>query len=258
MTTQKHLPISGLPVGEVPAAALVCGDPARATRIAEYLDEATLLSEQREYRCYRGSFAGTPIAVCSHGVGAPGAAPLFEELIIAGAKRLIRVGTCGALQPDIGDGTLIVATAAVQHTGYGRETVPPGYPAVADLDLTLALRRALPDEHPSRSGVVLTRDNFYAGVDTPHTPHYATLSQANVLAVEMEAAALFIVGSLRGAAAGAILVVDGNVVAEGESVEAYDPHRDVVRAGTDAAIQVALAAMVSQATAAPEEDDDSS
>lgn len=249
MTTENQLPITGLPVGRVPEAVLVCGDPARATRIAERLDEAALLSERREYRCYQGTFAGQPVAVCSHGIGAPGAAPAFEELIAAGARRLIRVGTCGALQPDISDGALIIATAAVQHTGYGRETVPPGYPAIADLDLTLALRGALPADHPARVGFVLTRDNFYAGVDTPHTPHYPTYSQAGVLAVEMEAAALFIVGSLRDVATGAILVVDGNVVTEEESIDAYDPHRDVVRAATDAAITVALQAMVSSAEA---------
>ncbi len=76
----ERLPLTGLPVGGVPAAVLVYGDPARATRVAGYLEDAELLAEQREYRSYRGSLAGMPVAVCSYGIGAPGAAIAFEEL----------------------------------------------------------------------------------------------------------------------------------------------------------------------------------
>ena len=102
-----------------------------------------------------GEFEGKLVAVCSHGIGAPGAAIAFEELIRAGARGIIRVGTCGALQPGISAGHLIIATAAVQSTGYGRETVPQGYPAVADLELTLALRReATLEAIPHTSGII--------------------------------------------------------------------------------------------------------
>jgi len=98
------LPHIGLTVGSVSPDVLVCGDPGRATRIAAQLDDVELLGELREYRSYRGTFAGKPVTVCSHGIGAPGAAIAFEELIAAGARRIIRVGTCGGLQPDIRSG----------------------------------------------------------------------------------------------------------------------------------------------------------
>lgn len=235
-----ELPITGLPVGGVCERVIVCGDPGRADRIAEKLDEATLLSHKREYRAHNGVYRGAPITVCSHGIGAGGAAIAFEELIVAGARTIIRVGTCGGMQPDIHAGQLVIATAAVQNTGYGRETVPDGYPAVASAALTLALQRSAPD---ARAGIVLSRDSFYPGVEVATAPNYRVMSRANVLAVEMECAALFLVGSLRGAQTAAVLAVDGNVLEATESVESYKPGRDVVHQAVDAAISSALEAL---------------
>ena len=242
--SQQHLPLTGLPVGQVSPAVIVGGDPARAERVAALLDGATLLSDRREYRAFRGDSGGLPVTVCSHGIGAPGAAIAFEELIAAGARRIIRVGTCGGLQPDLAAGDLVVATAAVQNTGYGRETVPDGYPAAADPALTLALARAVDEAgRAARRGIVLSRDNFYPGVAAPAAPDYRTLSAARVLAVEMECAALFLVGSLREVATAAILVVDGNVLAAGESFDTYQPGQPVVAEGVSAAIACALATL---------------
>lgn len=236
--TLQELPITGLPVGGVYERVIVCGDPARADRIAERLDGATLLSHKREYRAHNGTYRGVPITICSHGIGAAGAAIAFEELIVAGARAIIRVGTCGGMQPDIHAGQLVVATAAVQNTGYGRETVPDGYPAVAGAPLAMALQQAAGPG--ARAGIVLSRDSFYPGVEVATAPNYQVMSKANVLAVEMECAALFIVGSLRGAQTAAILAVDGNVLEAVESVESYKPGRDIVHQAVDQAISSAL------------------
>ena len=242
--TLTYLPITGLPVGQVNKLTVVCGDPARADHVAAQLDDAVLLSHKREYRAHNGRYRGKPITVCSHGIGAPGAAVAFEELIVAGAQTIIRVGTCGGLQPDIRSGALVIATAAVQNTGYGRETVPNGYPAVADPALSLALVRASSlDGHAVHAGIVLTRDNFYAGVDAPASVDYRVMSRARVLAVEMECAALFLVGSLRGARTAAILVADGNVLEAAESVDTYNPHQQTVKSAIDKAIKNALEAL---------------
>jgi uridine phosphorylase len=241
----QHLPLTGLPTGQVPPAVLVCGDPARATKIAGYLQNARLLSEQREYRAYKGSYRDMDVAVCSHGIGAAGAAIAFEELIQAGGRYLVRVGTCGSLQPDADAGHLVIATAAVDWTGYGREIFPPGFPAVASLELTHALRQVAGQSgHPNSSGLVLCRDGFYEGPKNSRAADYHMLSAARVLAVEMECAALFLVAGLRAAQAAAILTVDGNVLhSGGESINSYQPNRPVVTQAVEAAIHIALEAL---------------
>lgn len=242
----KLLPHTKLEIGTVSPAVLVCGDVARAEIIATRLSDVQLLAEWREYRSYQGNFNGRILTITSHGIGAPGAAIAFEELIAAGAKQIIRVGSCGSLQSDIHAGALVVATAAVQNTGYGRETVPEGFPAVADVDVTQALCTVAAQKWAAVcTGIVLTRDNFYAGVKTNVQPDYKQLSAANVLAVEMECAALFIVGTLRNVQTGAILAVDGNVLNEGESMGTFNPHQDVVAQAVDTAIDIALHAITS-------------
>lgn len=240
----SELPITGLPVGRVSPAVIVCGDPFRAERIAGLLENAALLSDRREYRAYQGRYQDEAVTVCSHGVGAPGAAAAFEELIVAGAKRIIRVGTCGGLQPDIDAGQLVIAQAAVQNTGYGRELVPDGFPAVADFDLTLALRQAATGhDQPVQTGIVLTRDLFYRGIGGPAAVDYSVMSVAGALAVEMECAALFLIGSLRRVSTAAILVADGNVLEAVESVETYQPGRPVVQQAVGVASRIALTAL---------------
>ena len=94
---ERYLPITGLPVGQVSPAVIVCGDPARAERVAALLDGATLLSDRREYRAFRGDSGGLPVTVCSHGIGAPGAAIAWclrnprVSTVILGASRVSQV-----------------------------------------------------------------------------------------------------------------------------------------------------------------------
>ena len=237
----KLLPHTKLAVGSVTPTVLVCGDPERVRRVANCLEKPQLLAEWREYVTYRGVYHGRAITVCSHGIGAPGAAIAFEELIEAGAKRIVRIGSCGSLQSYVQPGDLVIATAAVQRTGYGREVVPKGYPAVADMELTLALRdTAVALEYTHHTGIVLTRDAFFTGVNPAGAPRHPQMAEARVLAVEMECAALFLVGSLRQIPTAAILAVDGVVTSEPDMMETFDPHREVVQEGIRRAIQVAL------------------
>ena len=240
----KVFPVTKLSEDKIAPLVLVCGDPQRATKISELLDNAELVNEHREYRAYKGQFGGHDVMVCSHGIGAPGAAPCFEELIAGGAKTILRVGTCGGLQPEIRSGDLVIAVGAVDATGYGRQSVPEGYPAVASPEVVFVLQNAAQaKEIPTQTGIVLTADNFYAGVTTPYTPDYQAMSEAQVQAVEMECSALFHVGNLRGANTGAILAVDGNVLETGETMESYKPHRDVVDTAVSNAIEIALHAL---------------
>jgi len=240
----NRLPHTNLIPGSIPTAVITCGDPARATEIAERLDEHELLAEQREYRTYIGKKNGSSLTVTSHGIGAPGAAIAFEELIAAGAKQIIRVGTCGSMQHHIKPGHLVIATAAVQQTGYGREIVPEGYPAVADAKLLMSLMDAATQQsHPAHIGMVLTRDAFFNIIINPNTPDYDLLAQANVLAVEMECAALFLLGSLRGVQTAAILSANGSVVEEAEDMDVFVKYEAEAKTAVDAAIDVAIQAL---------------
>lgn len=240
----KKLPHTGLLPDSLPTAVLTCGDPDRAAYIAGFLQNSKPVARRREYHTYQGVYQGIPVAVCSHGIGAPGAAIAFEELIMAGARRLVRVGTCGSLQPHVQPGHLVIATAAVQQTGYGREVMPDGYPAVADFALTHKLcQAAQASDNHHHSGIILTRDAFFAGVSTPYTPNYAAQSAANVLAVEMECAALFLAGSLRQVQTGAILVVNGQVFAEAETTDTFNDHEAATAQAMVVGIKIALAAV---------------
>src|SRR5690554_5852977 len=136
------LPILKLKQNSLPDDVLVCGDPARAESLAEQLESAREVAWNREYRTFTGYCHGVPVAVSSHGVGAAGAAICFEELILAGARRLIRVGTAGSLNAAIGDGSLVIATAAVREDGMSEKLAPLSYPAVADQTITAALEQA--------------------------------------------------------------------------------------------------------------------
>ncbi len=236
----QKLPHTGLKIGDVTPDVLVVGDPARAERATAWLDEPVLLADQREYRAFHGRFHNIPITISSHGIGAPGAAIAFEELIVAGGQRIIRVGTCGGLRPEVVAGSLVVAAAAVQNTGYGMLTVPDGYPAVADARLTLALQAAAQaDGRAAHCGIVVSSDSFYPGILSCR-PQYEALAQANVLAVEMECAALFIIGSLRQVQTAAILAADGNVLHSVEQMDSYQPKDGRVAAAVDAEIRIAL------------------
>lgn len=245
MTLPSILPLTGIPASGFPPDIIVCGDPDRAEAIASHFDAIQLLSRRREYHTYIGHFQDMPVAVCSHGIGAAGAAIAFEEIIRAGGRRLIRTGTCGSLQPGIDSGHLVIATGAVANTGYVEETVPRGYPAVADFELTFALQKEAKRARRVLSvGIVLTRDNFYAGVDPAGSPDYEEMSQANVVAVEMECAALFVIGSLRQVQTAAILAVDGNVLESGgELMESYQPRQESVAAAVNVEIDIALNAL---------------
>ncbi|MBH5317054.1 nucleoside phosphorylase [Paenibacillus sp. GSMTC-2017] len=235
-----YLPILQLQSEDLPSYALVCGDPRRAEAISQKLTNVKELAFAREYRTFVGEYNGVKLAVVSHGVGCPGAAVCFEELIKGGVTTLIRVGTAGSYSADHPAGSLIVSTAAVRADGLTRQLVPDGFPAVADGDIVNALyETARESEGIVEKGITVTLDVFFSGVvEIPHKQYKA----AGALAVEMEIAALYVIASLRGARAGAIVALDG--YADSDLAAEYDPHTDVVSLAIEREINVALGAIV--------------
>jgi len=244
---EKKLPLLRARASQITECALVVGDPMRAEICAALLDEAEEVGSYREYRTFTGTYNETPITICSHGVGGSGASVAFHELFVGGVKTVIRAGTCGAMQKGIQDGDVIIATGAVRRDGTTPRLIPIEYPAVSHYQVTNALLAACEKngiKNPS-CGVVLTNANFYPGLIDDSK---AMWLDAGVVAVEMELATLFVMASLRGLRAGGVLVSDGNLAEDQSQADmedfAYDPHRDVVKYGTQKMLRVALEALV--------------
>jgi uridine phosphorylase len=237
----KQLPNLKMDPDKLPERVIVCGDPSRAKKIASKLTEASLLAENREYHSYIGKWNGQQVAIVSHGVGAPGAAVCFEELIMGGAKYIIRVGTAGSYQKEITPGAIVISTASVSCDGLTRQIVPPGFPAVSDRSIIEALSQAASnykEDIQVNEGITLTLDAFYSGViEFPHNLY----KKAGVLAVEMENSALYVISSLKGVKSGSILAIDG--YADAELREEYNPHTDLVVKAIEAEAIIALDAI---------------
>lgn len=210
--------------GDVGRYVILPGDPGRVPLIAEYLENAEQIACNREYNVYTGCLDGVKVSVCSTGIGGPSAAIAVEELIESGADTFIRVGTSGGINLKVVGGDLLVASAAVRSEGTSREYIPDGYPAVADFEVTRALKDAgdelSTDEDGNRChvGVVHCKDNFYGEIDPNNTGVAAKLNAAwegyvrcGCLTSEMESAAIFSVALLRGVRAGAVMTALWNV-----------------------------------------------
>lgn len=220
--------------GDYADACLLPGDPLRARYIAEtYLDDAVIRNEERGMLGYTGTFEGKPVSVQATGMGCPSAAIVIEELVQLGVKRLLRVGTCGGLQPDMKLGDLIVAISAIAADSTAAHLVNEPHVPTADWELVHgAVHAAKELGKPVRVGPIVSSDLFY----NPDDGQYQRWSDRGVLAVEMEAAVLFTLGALRKVKAGCLLTVS-DVVVEGEFVRISD---EEMRTAVDQMTQLAL------------------
>src|SRR3954449_12878228 len=108
-------------MGDYARAVLLPGDPLRARRVAEeFLEDARQVNGERGMLGYTGSYEGQPVSVQATGMGCPSAAIVIEELVQLGAERLIRIGTCGGLQPDLALGDTVIALSAVPADATSR------------------------------------------------------------------------------------------------------------------------------------------
>jgi len=193
--------------GDYAEACLLPGDPSRARFIAErFLDDALERNTERGLLGYTGTFEGKPVSVQTTGIGGPSTAIVVEELVQLGVTRFLRVGTCGALQPGLGLGDLVLALSAVPDDGTSQryaagEPIAP----TADWDLLHGVVHAAKDmgERISHIGPIVSSDVFY----DPDENRFERWAQRGLLAVEMEAATIFTIASLRGVQAGCLLAV---------------------------------------------------
>lgn len=233
-------PILRIRPSQVSPYALVVGDPERAKKIADALDNAQLIGAWREYHTYTGEYKGMRITASSHGVGASGAAVCFEELIRAGARTIIRVGTCGSYISELRAGAFLLPHAATREEGLTDELVRHELPAVADLDVMFSLReQARKQGAHFATGIIRTHAAFYNGM-MPNPHHYWI--DAGAIGIEMEYAALLVIATLRKVRAGGIFVIDGNPN-QAQDMTGYNPHKQVVEDAKGQAIGIALDAL---------------
>ena len=235
----------GLRPGDVGEYVILPGDPKRVPKIAAYFDDAVQVADSREYLTYTGTLDGVKVSCTSTGIGGPSASIALEEITNVGGKTFIRVGTCGGMDIDVKGGDVVIATGAIRMEGTSKEYAPIEYPAVADMDVTVALTQAarkIGAEY--HTGVVQCKDSFY-GQHQPekHPVSYELLDKwqawlrMGCKASEMESAALFIVGAYRRVRVGSCFLVVANQ--EREKAGLTNP----MEHDTDLAIRVAVEAI---------------
>lgn len=204
--------------GDAGRYVLLPGDPGRCDKIAQYLDEPQFITQNREFCTYSGFLLGEKVTVTSTGIGCPSTAIAVEELIKIGADTFIRVGTSGGIQPGTRTGEVAVVTAAIRDEGTSRHYLPIEFPAVADVEVVLALKEgAIKANLPYRLGISQSKDSFYGEMEPQRMPIADELAArwkawvaGGAICSEMEAATLFIISSIHRKRAGGVMLMAGS------------------------------------------------
>ena len=200
--------------GEIAETVLLPGDPLRAKFIAEnFLDNPKCYNRVRGMLGYTGTYKGTSISVQGSGMGMPSIGIYSHELITQyGVKNLIRVGSAGSLQANVQIRDIVLAVAASTNSNYVHSFGLPGsFSACADFSLLLKAQAAADRLGIAvHAGNILSSDVFYD--DNPEA--WKKWAKMGVLAVEMEAAALYMNAARLGAKALTILTISDSLVTE--------------------------------------------
>lgn len=209
-TRQYHI---GLERGEVAEYLLLVGDPGRVAKVASRWDGIELERSNREITTATGTYRGMRVTCMSTGMGTDNVEIVVAEVMeITDAPALIRIGSSGALQPEIALGDLIVSIGAVRLENTTDFYVHPGFPAVAHRDVVWALEAACRElGYPHHVGLTATASGFYAPQGRAmrtlpvRYPELADeLRRQRVANLEMESSALFVLAHLAGLRSGTI------------------------------------------------------
>lgn len=227
--------------GDYAPNVLCPGDPRRAQYIAEaFFDPgARVVNEERGMLGYTGTFDGAPISVQSSGMGCPSAGIVYEELIQLGCTRLVRVGTCGAIQDGMRMAdTVIGLSASADDATPLRYADMIGYAPSATFSLVeTAARLSREDGATVHVGPIVTSSMFY-DPDATNVPRWKRLGH---LGIEMEAAMLYTIAAVRRVEALAMMTVS-DLVGEGTSERISD---EDLKRGVDDMMRLACRVAVS-------------
>lgn len=221
--------------GELAEYILLVGDPGRVAKVSAGWDSVELERSNREFATATGTYRGMRLSVMSTGIGTDNVEIVLAEVLeITDRPTLIRVGSSGALQPEIAMGDLIVSIGAVRLENTTDFYVHPGYPAIAHRDVVWALEAAcLQMGAPYHVGMTATASGFYAPqgramrtLPVRYPDLAEELRRQRVANLEMESSALFVLAGLAGLRAGTVCVayaqrVDGTFL-EGAAKEAAE------------------------------------
>ncbi len=225
--------------GDLAERVIVAGDPERVKQLSSILKDAVLVNDNRGFFVYTGSYAGKRVSIACHGIGAPSAAIVFEELHQYGARAVLRLGTAGGLLKGQRYGDLIIPTSAASNPGgtigqYIKDICLAPAPTHDFVEAVLA--SAKKEGASFALGPVFSSDAFYA-----EDPNFAQrLSSMGFTGVEMECATLFALSQIRGFKAAAVLMVSDNMVERASMLDASQ-----MKSFTDKAGRIALDALIS-------------
>ena len=213
---QYHI---GLGPGELAEYILLPGDPDRSARVASRFDSIDLEQQHREFATVTGTYRGQRVSVVSTGIGTDNVEIVVAEILaITERPTFIRVGSCGALQPEMALGDLAITTGAVRLESTTSFFVHDGYPAVAHYEAVVALVEAAERlGHRYHVGITATAPGFFGaqGRPIPELPiRYPDLAEdmarQRVMNFEMEASALLVLATLARCRAGVVCAVYAN------------------------------------------------
>jgi purine-nucleoside phosphorylase len=229
--------------GDFAEAVLLPGDPLRAKYIAERVfDDPRQVNAVRNALAFTGTYRGMPISVLGTGMGIPSASIYATELVTEyGVTRLVRVGSAGSIQDDVGLRDVVLAAGACTDSNVNRARYAGlDFAAIADFGLLRAAAEAAEERGVDvHVGNVHSADLFYE----PRDGLFDTMGAMGVLAVEMEAAGLYGVAAQHGARALAVLTVSDHIL-RGEHVSAEDRQTTF-----DEMVDIALDGLVRDAAA---------
>ena len=221
-----------------PTAAVICYHRGLAKRLLATRPHHTIPGFFGDTHLL-GDTGGTVALVADFGIGAPVAAVMLEDLIALGCRRVVSMGTCGGMDPLLAVGDLVVCTDAIRDEGTSHHYLPAGVHVACDLGLTNRVEQELVARgEPYRRAPSWTTDAPYRETAEEVVRHV----EAGVPVVEMEAAALFAIGQVRGAAVASLLVVS-DVLSTLDGTWVPEFHGDVVGDRLALAFDVAVAAL---------------
>ncbi len=222
--------------GDYAPAVLCPGDPVRAQYIAETFFDPGFrqVNAERGMLGFTGTFDGAPISVQSTGMGAPSAGIVFEELVMLGATRLVRVGTCGGLQPGMAMGDTVVGiSASADDQTPLRYAAMPGYAPTATFTLAETAARLSREDGSGavHVGPIVTSGLFY----DPDPDTFARWRRLGHLGVEMEAAMMYTIAAVKGIEALAMMTVSDILAPDEDPVRISD---EDLKAGVDQMMRI--------------------